>query len=104
LNWAEERQPEACTIGLTLPPVSVSTGRSLVGLTLVRRLMGEIAMTNFNAGARASEGRQADEDLTYEVGTVHDYFSHRRHRARRGGQLVGIAILWVWGRWTAAGS
>jgi hypothetical protein len=50
-------------------------------------------MAGFNAGARACDVRQADEDLTYEVGPVHDYFWHRRHRARRGGQLVDIAIL-----------
>jgi hypothetical protein len=50
-------------------------------------------MAGFNAGARACDVRQADEDLAYEVGPVHDYFWHRRHRARRGGQLVDIAIL-----------
>jgi hypothetical protein len=49
-------------------------------------------MTSFNA-VHASEVRQADDDLAYEVGTVHDYFWHRRHRARRGGQLVDVAIL-----------
>ena len=27
------------------------------------------------------------------VGPVHDYFWHRRHRARRGGQLVDFAIV-----------
>jgi hypothetical protein len=50
-------------------------------------------MASFNAGVRACEVPQADEDLAYEVGTVHDYHWHRRHRARRGGQLVDIAIL-----------
>ena len=50
-------------------------------------------MASFNAGTRACEVRQADEDLAYEVGTVHDYVWHRRHRARRGGHLVDIAIL-----------
>jgi hypothetical protein len=50
-------------------------------------------MASFNAGARACEVRQADEDLAYEVGPVHDYHWHRRHRARRSGQLVDIAIL-----------
>jgi hypothetical protein len=50
-------------------------------------------MTDFNAGARACDVRQADDDLAYEVGPVHDYFWHRRHRARRGGQLVDIAIV-----------
>jgi hypothetical protein len=50
-------------------------------------------MASFNAGTRACEVRQADEDLAYKVGTVHDYVWHRRHRARRGGQLVDIAIL-----------
>jgi hypothetical protein len=50
-------------------------------------------MAGFNAGARACDVRQADEGLAYEVGPVHDYFWHRRHRARRGGQLVDIAIL-----------
>ena len=41
----------------------------------------------------ACEVRQADDDLAYQVGPVHDYFWHRRHRARRGGQLVDIAIV-----------
>ena len=50
-------------------------------------------MASYNAGARACEVPQADEDLAYEVGPVHDYFWHRRHRARRGGQLVDVAIL-----------
>jgi hypothetical protein len=50
-------------------------------------------MAGFKAGARACEVRQAGEDLPYEVGTIHDYFWHRRHRARRGGQLVDIAIV-----------
>jgi hypothetical protein len=50
-------------------------------------------MAGFKAGARACEVRQADEDLAFEVGTIHDYFWHRRHRARRGGQLVDIAIV-----------
>jgi hypothetical protein len=50
-------------------------------------------MASFNAGTRACEVRQADEDLAYEVGTVHDYYWHRRHRARHGGQLGDIAIL-----------
>jgi hypothetical protein len=50
-------------------------------------------MANFNARARACDVRQADEDLAYEVGTVHDYLWHRRHRARRGGWLVDVAIL-----------
>ena len=45
------------------------------------------------ANARACEVRQSDGDLAYEVGTVHDYFWHRRHRARRNWQLVDIAIL-----------
>jgi hypothetical protein len=49
-------------------------------------------MTSFNA-VHASEVRQADDDLAYEVGTVHDYFWHRRHRARRGGHLVDVTIL-----------
>jgi hypothetical protein len=50
-------------------------------------------MAGFNAGARACDVRQAVEDLAYEVGPVHDYFWHRRHRARRSGQLVDVAIL-----------
>ena len=50
-------------------------------------------MASFNPGIRACEVRQADDDLAYEVGPVHDYFWHRRHRARRGGQLVDIAIV-----------
>jgi hypothetical protein len=50
-------------------------------------------MAGFNAGAHACDVRQADDDLAHEVGPVHDYFWHRRHRARRGGQLVDIAIL-----------
>jgi hypothetical protein len=50
-------------------------------------------MGSFNARARASEIRQVDEDLAYEVGTVHDYHWHRCHRASRGWQPVDIAIL-----------
>jgi hypothetical protein len=50
-------------------------------------------MASFNAGVRACEVRQADEDPAYEVGPVHDYHWHRRHRARRGGRLADIAIL-----------
>jgi hypothetical protein len=50
-------------------------------------------MASFNADVRACEVRQADDDLAYELGPVHDYFWHRRHRARRGGQLVDIAIV-----------
>jgi hypothetical protein len=50
-------------------------------------------MANFNAGVRACEVRQADENLAYEVGPVHDYHWHRRHRAPRGGRLADIAIL-----------
>ena len=50
-------------------------------------------MAGFKAGVRACEVRQADEALAYEVGPVHDYFWHRRHRARRGGQLVDVAIV-----------
>jgi hypothetical protein len=50
-------------------------------------------MANFNASVRAREVQQADEDLAYEVGPVHDYFWHRRHRARRGGQLVDVAMF-----------
>ena len=46
-------------------------------------------MTN----APAREVRQFDEDLAYEAGPAHDYFWHRRHRARRGGQLVDLAIV-----------
>jgi hypothetical protein len=50
-------------------------------------------MANFNAVVRAYEVRQAEEDLAYEAGPVHDYHWHRRHRARRGGLLADIAIL-----------
>jgi hypothetical protein len=50
-------------------------------------------MANFNPGIRACKVRQADDDLAHEVGTVHDYYWHRRHRGRRGGQLVDMAIL-----------
>jgi hypothetical protein len=50
-------------------------------------------MASFNACARTRRVRQADEDLAYEVGPVHDYFWHRRHRARRSGQVVDIAIV-----------
>jgi hypothetical protein len=49
-------------------------------------------MASFNAGARPCEV-QADEDLAYEVGPVHDYHWHRQHRARHGGRLADIAIL-----------
>jgi hypothetical protein len=50
-------------------------------------------MAGFKAGVPTCDVRQGDEDLAYEVGPVHDYFWHRRHRARRGGQLVDVAIL-----------
>jgi hypothetical protein len=50
-------------------------------------------MASFNGGARASEVRQSGEGLAYEVGPAHDYFWHRRYRARRSGQPVDIAIL-----------
>jgi hypothetical protein len=50
-------------------------------------------MVGVNAGVRACDVRQADEELAYEVGPVHDYFWHRRHRAGRSAQLVDIAIL-----------
>jgi hypothetical protein len=50
-------------------------------------------MAGLNAGARACDVRQADDGLAHEVGIVHDYFWHRRHRARRGGQLVDILIV-----------
>jgi hypothetical protein len=86
-------QPAVGTSSIKLPSVGVPVGRLRVCLQRVWRLMGEIAMASFSAGARASEVREADEDLAYEVGTVHDYFWHRRHRARRGGQLVDVAIL-----------
>jgi hypothetical protein len=55
--------------------------------------MGEIAMASFNGGARACAGDRGEDNLAAEVGPAHDYFWHRRHRARRGGQLVDIAIL-----------
>ncbi len=45
------------------------------------------------ANMRAREVRQFDEDLAYEAGPVHDYFWHRRHRARRDWQVEDIAIL-----------
>jgi hypothetical protein len=50
-------------------------------------------MASFNAGVRTCDVQQGDEDLAYEVGPVHDYFWHRRHRARRGGQLVDFAVV-----------
>jgi hypothetical protein len=50
-------------------------------------------MASFNGDARACEVRQFGEDLGYEVGAVHDYLWHCRHRARRSGQLVDVAIL-----------
>jgi hypothetical protein len=37
---------------------------------------GGDCMASFNAAARACEVQQADEDLAYEVGPVHDYFWH----------------------------
>jgi hypothetical protein len=54
---------------------------------------GGDCMAGLDSGARACGVRQADKGLAYEVGAVHDYFWHRRHRARRGGQLVDVAIL-----------
>jgi hypothetical protein len=50
-------------------------------------------MASFNGGARACEVDRGEENLACEVGPVHDYFWHRRYRARRSGQLVDIAIL-----------
>jgi hypothetical protein len=50
-------------------------------------------MAGLDSGARACGVRQTDKGLAYEVGAVHDFFWHRRHRARRGGQLVDVAIL-----------
>jgi hypothetical protein len=44
-------------------------------------------MANFDA--RAWEVRQSDG----EAGPAHDFSWHCRHRARRSGQLVDIAIL-----------
>ena len=92
LNWARR----AATDSLHDQPQATARFypyRSISCRLWVRRLMGEIAMANFNAGPPAREVRQSDEGLAYEVGGVHDYFWHRRHRARRGGQPVDIAIL-----------
>jgi hypothetical protein len=50
-------------------------------------------MARFNGGASACEVDQGKDNLACEVGPAHDYFWHRRHRARRSGQLVDIAIL-----------
>jgi hypothetical protein len=50
-------------------------------------------MASFKTGGRACDVPQADESLACEAGTVHDYFWHRRHRARHGGQLVDVAIF-----------
>jgi hypothetical protein len=50
-------------------------------------------MARFNAVDRTCDVRQANEDLAYEVGPVHDYFWHRRNRACRTGQLVDIGIV-----------
>jgi hypothetical protein len=58
--------------------------------------MGEIAMASFNGGAPACEVDRGEDNLACEVGPAHDYFWHRRHRARRSGQLVDIAILLTW--------
>jgi hypothetical protein len=56
--------------------------------------MGESnVMARFNGGASACEVDQGKDNLACEVGPAHDYFWHRRHRARRSGQLVDIAIL-----------
>jgi hypothetical protein len=45
-------------------------------------------MSIVNANASAGE-----EQASLEHGPVHDYFWHRRHRARRSGQLVDVAIV-----------
>jgi hypothetical protein len=50
-------------------------------------------MASFNVGARERLVRQAKEGLSREVGPVHDYFWHCRHRACRGGQVVDIAFV-----------
>jgi hypothetical protein len=50
-------------------------------------------MTSFNGGARACEVDRVENNLAAEVGPAHDYFWHRRHRARRSGQLVDIAMF-----------
>jgi hypothetical protein len=53
----------------------------------------QVAWQRAHGSCGASLPSSPDEDLAYKVGTVHDYVWHRRHRARRGGQLVDIAIL-----------
>jgi hypothetical protein len=50
-------------------------------------------MTSFNGGARACEVDRMEDNLAVEIGPVHDYFWHRRHRARRSGQLVDIVMF-----------
>jgi hypothetical protein len=50
-------------------------------------------MTRFNGGARACEVDRGEDNLACEVGPAHDYFWHRRHRARRSGQPVDIAMF-----------
>ena len=56
--------------------------------------MGEsTVMARFNGGASACKVDQGKDNLACEGGPAHDYFWHRRHRARRSGQLVDIAIL-----------
>jgi hypothetical protein len=42
-------------------------------------------MASFNAGVRDCEVRQADEDLAYEVGPVHDYID-----------CIGLAAAGSW--------
>jgi hypothetical protein len=89
----EERQPTVGKINLELPTVSVPLGRFYcVGLG-GPATYGEIAMVSFNGSARTCEVDRGEDKLACEVGPAHDYFWHCRHRARRSGQLVDIAML-----------
>ena len=71
--------------------VGVFTLEACCTFSAGRATYGVIAMANFNA--TVCEVHRGEEDLSRETGPPHDYFWHRRYRARRSGQLVDIAIL-----------
>jgi hypothetical protein len=87
----ESQQPPICMIDVMPLFVGVFTLEACCRFSAGWATYGVIAMANFNASA--CEVHRGEEDLAHETGPVHDYFWHRRYRARRSGQLVDIAIL-----------